>query len=1099
MAKSARQHVFEGMELLPDALIPFVELRLKSTIRGHWQPEVARRVNVTVQDGVIAWDQQTLLKAMMEFWKDAFAPVLGVPERAYVSELLDARNKLSHNAAFSRDDAARALDTMHRLLEAISAGEVAGRIAAMRDSIHRMKFIELRRNEERRKGERVLTLLPEAPGGLRPWRDVVTPHSDVAQGTFTQADFAADLGTVHTGKAPDEYRDPVAFFSRTHLTEGLRALLEGAARRLSGTGGDPVVELQTGFGGGKTHSMLALYHMAGPVGVQNLPGLDQLGLKVPERVARAVMVGTARGPNDPLCADGLTMRTTWGQMAWQMGGAEAYARVADHDARGVAPGSVELGALFRSCAPCLILIDEWVAFLRHIYKVEGLPSGSFDANLTFVQSLTEAVKQSPGVLLVASLPASQIEVGGTGGAEALHRLKQTFHRVESSWRPANQEESYEIVRRRLFRDVPGDAWPQRDATLKRFAEMYRDNRADFPAACAEAEYRRKLEIAYPIHPELFDQLYTVWGALETFQRTRGVLRLMAQVVHDLWMGQDASAMIMPGSVAIASGRVEPELRRYLNDSWQSIIAGDVDGDTSTPYKIDQEVTTLNRVSATRRVARAIFMGSAPANTQRNTGLDDKQINLGVLQPGERVATFGDALRRLANQARYMHSDSGRYWYSTRPGLNRLAADRAEAVDAAEVTARIENELRDYINGIADRGDFEAVQVAPASSADVPDEAGGVRAVVLGLAQAHHPRDGATGSAAVIAAADILNQRGAAPRLYPNTLVFLAADARQVDALDAAARAVLGWGQIVREAERLDLTISDSARAKANLAEAQETMCGRLRECWSWLLYPHKDSPQADIGWVWDKIVVREGKLLSQASSTLGRSEALVSALGASSLARDLRDYIWNDQPHISLGDLWEYLNRYLYLPRLKNAQVLVQAVRAAVQGAEAGPFAYADCWDAEAGRYSGLLIEGAQAPEIILNADSVLVRPDVAKAHRPPAAAKPEEPRDLREGGAADVPPAGPKVPGEGTGPGQDAEQAPTRFIGTVEISADRFMRDMGQIREYIVDHLTMIPGSEVTLRLEIDAEVKQGLDREKERILGENADNLGFIDKSMK
>jgi predicted AAA+ superfamily ATPase len=144
----------------------------------------------------------------------------------------------------------------------------------------------------------------------------------------------------------------------------------------------------------------------------------------------------------------------------------------------------------------------------------GLPSGSFDANLSFVQSLTEAVKASPGTLLVASLPASQIEVGGEGGQEALARLKQTFSRVESSWRPASQEESYEIVRRRLFKDIPGDKFHHRDNTLKQFAKLYRENANDFPQGCADEDYRRKLEKAYPIHPELFDQLYTSWGSLE---------------------------------------------------------------------------------------------------------------------------------------------------------------------------------------------------------------------------------------------------------------------------------------------------------------------------------------------------------------------------------------------------------------------------------------------------------------------------------------------------------------------------------------------------------------------------------------------------------
>ena len=256
---------------------------------------------------------------------------------------------------------------------------------------------------------------------------------------------------------------------------------------------------------------------------------------------------------------------------WPGNSAAPFDRIAENDAKGIAPGSHVLEAIFKKCAPCLILIDEWVAYLRQIYKVDGLPSGSFDANLTFVQSLTEAVKASPATLLVASLPASQIEVGGEGGQEALARLKQTFSRVESSWRPASQEESYEIVRRRLFKEIPGDRHHHKDNTLKQFAKLYRENTNEFPQGCADEDYRRKLEKAYPIHPELFDLLYTSWGALEKFQRTRGVLRLMAQVIHELWMSNDPSVMIMPGSVAVSSSRVEPELLHYLDINWQSII------------------------------------------------------------------------------------------------------------------------------------------------------------------------------------------------------------------------------------------------------------------------------------------------------------------------------------------------------------------------------------------------------------------------------------------------------------------------------------------------------------------------------------------------
>lgn len=244
------------------------------------------------------------------------------------------------------------------------------------------------------------------------------------------------------------------------------------------------------------------------------------------------------------------------------------------------------------------------------------------------------------------------------------------------------------------------------------------------------------------------------------------------------------------------------------------------------------------------------MGTAPTYQQDNKGLDDRQINLGVVQPGERPAIFGDALRRLANSARFMHGDLGRYWYSMSASLNRLAADRAGQIEEPLVLLEIDKSLAIYINGLADRGHFDTVQVSPSSSADVPDEPGGVRAVVLGVAHAHTGRDT---SEAMTEAKDILLQRGSTPRVYRNMLVFLAAEGRQLDNLKEAMRSALVWSGIVKDTERLNLTQRDSALAKAKVAEANETVKTRMKETWCYLLYPMQETAQADIEWIASKV------------------------------------------------------------------------------------------------------------------------------------------------------------------------------------------------------------------------------------------------------
>ncbi|CTQ45305.1 DUF499 domain-containing protein [Roseibium aggregatum] len=1112
MAKTARQYVFEGMEHMQAGLQPFILRELKAKLGDGWSKELLERFPDWRRDfeKEIHLDTQKLLKTMERFWNDCFRDSLDRTHRSIVNELVDARNKLAHDGKFTYDDAERALDSMRRLLEAVSAGDSAAEIGNMREAILRTKFAELARNEDRKRSQ-ATAIATETEAGLMPWREVVEPHQDVATGEFQQAEFAADLAKVHNGSAPVEYRDAREFFSRTYLTDGLSSLLVGAAKRLSQQGGDPVVELQTNFGGGKTHSMLALYHMAGGTQVADLPGLDQLlsgaGLDVPAPINRAVLVGTSYGPADTAARQkdyGREIRTTWGELAYQLGGEDGYALVAEHDRDGIAPGSNLLEDLFRKCAPCLILIDEWVAYLRQIYKRDGLPSGSFDSNISFVQSLTEAVKASPGTLLVASLPASQIEVGGEGGQEALERLKQTFSRVESSWRPASQEESYEIVRRRLFKEISGENYRHRDNTLKKFAALYRDNTNEFPKSCTEEDYRRKLEKAYPIHPELFDQLYTTWGTLDKFQRTRGVLRFMAQVIHELWMAGDPSVMIMPGSVAIGASRVESELLHYLPVQWQNIIAGDIDGTDSVPYRIDQSAPTLNRYSATRRVARTVFMGTAPLEGQQNAGLDDKRINLGVVQPGERIATFSDALRRLSNQARFMHADNGRHWYSTAASLNRTAADRASQLEEALVLNEIDKALGVYINGLGDRGHFETVQVAPDSSADVPDEPGGVRAVVLGVAHSHAGRDG---SDAAVLAKDIFMQRGSTPRVYRNTLVFLAADKRQLDLLTDAMRVKMAWGQILRDAEtgRLDLKASQLAMAKDKQREAEDTVKTRLKEAWCYLIYPYQESAQTDVEFSSAKLAAQDGLLL-KASQKLVAEEALFPEIGPNRLNGKLEAFVWHDKSHLHLKDVWEYVNRYPYLPRLKNRDALIKAVQAAISGLVGGKFAYAERFDPASETYEGLAIDQSGSALVTIDSESVIIRPDVAEAHRP----KPAEAADTTGLGGNTVAGSGWEeatapiggqhpTPGGGTQPEAPVETKPTRFIGSVLLSQDRPARDMGQIVEAIIEQLTTLPGADVTLRLEIDAEVSSGLDRGKVRTLIENANTLGFEEKVVK
>src|SRR3989440_1384752 len=722
MVQSNLERVGKALELLNKGLKPFVEREMLAKYGVRWRYEAVKslRDHHLTEDGQdIHLDTQALLLIIWDQWQLAFQNVLGHAERSLVSELRTTRNKWAHQEAFSTDDAYRALDSIQRLLTAVSAAQEASEVERQKQELLRIRFEEQARNETRKVAVAPIEGKPSM--GLRPWREIVTPHPDVASGRYLFAEFAADLGQVHRGAGSDEYRVPRDFFQRTFLTHGLRTLLVNALQRLGGSGGDPVVDLQTNFGGGKTHSLLALYHLFSGAPVSDLVGVEPVlqgaGLSRPSQAQRAVLVGYELSPGQPRSKpDGCVVNTLWGELAWQLLGKDGFAMVAEADRQGVSPGSEILRELFTTAAPCLILIDEWVVYARQLYDVTGLPGGSFDANLSFARALAEAAKGAPQTLVVATIPASDTETGGEGGREAAVRLKNIFGRIESPWRPADAEEGFEIVRRRLFQNITEPAlFIARDTVAKAFLDLYRSQPQEFPSHCREAEYERRIKAAYPIHPELFDRLYTDWASIEKFQRTRGVLRLMAAVVHTLWERQDASPLILPANVPIDEATVQSELTRYLDDIWTPIIEKDVDGPHSLPLRIDRENANLGRYSACRRVARSIYLGSAPNPRNPNKGLTEGQIKLGCLQPGESIATFGDALRRLSDQSTHLYLDGQRYWYATQPSVTRLAQDRAAQLDEDRVYEEIEKRLRAEQSN---RADFGRVHVCPASSGDI---------------------------------------------------------------------------------------------------------------------------------------------------------------------------------------------------------------------------------------------------------------------------------------------------------------------------------------------------------------------------------------------
>jgi len=1022
---------------------------------------------------------------------------LSPTQRSFASELRDVRNNWAQMKSFSNDDAYRALDTAERFLSGIGAAGAAEEVRRLR--------VELRRvasDKDDRKALRSAVAMPESEG-LAPWRDVLPPHDDVATGNFQAAEFAADLHKVSTQSddAGDDYAEPIAFFSRTYLTEGLRDLIGRSVRRLGGDdNASPVVNLQTNFGGGKTHSMLALWHLAAGLPaaeygqeVQDLlreTGYDELGA-----VNRVALVGNHVSPAGSTKDDGTVVNTLWGELAWQLGGPEAFAIVAQSDRDRTPPGEA-LHELISRYSPALILIDEWVAYARSLFARDDLAGGTFDDQFTFAQSLTETVKGTPGVLLAISIPASESgddsqgiapgneeEVGGSHGVEALRRLQNVVRRVADQWRPASADEAYHIVRQRLFVSSDATALAKISATAKRFGELYRKHSDEFPREARDVSYEERIKRTYPIHPELFDRLYEDWSSLERFQRTRGVLRLMNAVIHHLWVGEDQSPLILPASVPLATAAVNAELTQYLQDSWKAIIDADVDGPNSEPAKIDKEKPIFGGRSVTKRLARTVFVGAVPTIGTAHKGIESSRVFLGAAQPGDVIGNFHSALNQLADRATYFYSGSGKYWYDLQANISRRAKDHADRIPKEEVWKEITRRLEDQGKS---RGDFAGVHVCPEETGDIPDT-DEARLVILHPERVH--RSKAKDSEALAFATQAAEHRGSASRVNRNMVVFLAADEVRMGELDSAVRAYLGWKSVLDKRAELDLTENQKDQAAEKVAQEDEKVESRLLGAYQWALVPHGQPIEIGV----TKVEVRGASLAERVSRRLGNDGVLSTQQAGAAIRHQLNTHaaaLWKDG-HVSVGDLWKTYAQYPYMPRLTDRSVLEAGLLVQPILWEQDGFALADGYDADAKRYRGLVLPLDEGQQIQITDQTLIVRPDVATAQR---AAEGGPTGD--EGDAPPVPAgtAGEEAPAPGgSGTPVAAPTKKIRFFASKSLSSDRYALDFKNIGDEVVAHLAAAPGAAVKITVEIEATSPEGFDESAIRVVSENATTLKF------
>ena len=937
---------------------------------------------------------------------------------------------------------------------------------------------------------------------MKPWREIIVPHPDVLNGTFQQSEFAADLTAVRTGKATPEYGDAKAFYERTFITEGMGRLLTQVAQRLNGKGGEPVIQLQTAFGGGKTHTMLAVYHLASrkcPLGeLFGIPALlDHAGLLDVPQAHIAVLDGTAHAPGQPWKNGKQAIHTLWGEMAWQLGKAEGYAMVKAADENGTSPGKDVMIELLSRFAPCVVLLDELVVYIRQFVESQALSGGTYDSNLSFIQSLTEAAKLVPSAVVLGSLPESDNQAGGPRGIAALKALEAVFNRVQALWKTVAPEEAFEIVRRRLFEQIKDGKG--RDQVCRAFADAYVDEGSKVPQETQEARYFDRMIQSYPIHPEVFAQLYEEWTTIDGFQRTRGVLKLMAKVIFRLWQDNNKDLMILPGSLPLYDGSARNELIYYLGPGWDPVMDRDIDGEKAETTLLETKETRFGSVQAARRVARTIFLSSAPSSVSMKPGtrgIGRARVLLGCLQPGQTSSLYSDALNRLADQLHYMSSsgdksqDATRYWFDTRANLRREMEERKKRYeDKNEVRGRMAEIVKKLAAGAAF---FDGVHVFTPHS-DVPDD-GALRLVMLPPELFYAKDEPRLASDGVL---DYVRNNGAKPRYRGNRLLFLAPDHGALTRLRDCIRVALAWNSIVEDvaAMRLVLDNLQAEQAKKELKGAEDVLSRVARECYKWLLCPSQETPTG-------KPIV-EVFPLNTGGAALGPeiervcldNELVIATWSPIHLRTKLKELYWKaDKPAIKADDFWEDTLRYLYLARLKDRGVIAQAI---VKGAGTRDF-YGTAYGEHAGKYDGFKFgdSNVQFDDTLL-----LIEPEAAKAY---------EAANAMSGvtGSATLLPVintgGETATNVHETHGKDSSTnpAPTppipapkakSFHGSASVAPAAAKMRLVQIAEEVIALLAADPNADVQVRIEIQAAFNNGAQDQTKRAVSENAKTLGF------
>jgi len=618
---------------------------------------------------------------------------------------------------------------------------------------------------------------------------IAIPHDDILQGRLTLDVFAADLWEVFKGRGVDEYRKPELFFQKTYETEGLKTLLDVVEKRLKGKGGDPVLQIQTPFGGGKTHTLIAMYHKA-----------EEWGAK------RVVMVGTSMSAKD----------TLWGSLEEQL--MDKKKNFKDM----VSPGRTdEFRDMLANAGPVMILMDEVLEYITKASAVTVGESTLADQTIAFMQELTETVSTLDKVVLIVTLPSSNMPNMNAKSQQLLQNLQYVSGRMEKIYTPVQEHEITKVISLRLFSNIDKK---KAGKVINQFVE-YATRESLLPAGVEASEYRSRFEDSYPFLPEVVDVLYHRWGSYSTFQRTRGVLRLLALVIFGL---KDANIpYITLANFDLTNQEVRRELLKHIPSEFDSVIAADITGADSGALKVNANLgKAYQGLRLGERVATTVFMYSFSGGQERGITMAEIKRNATTMENPS--ATVAEAVEELKGRLFYIQNQAGKYFFTNQANLNHLLLVRMENIHDPDIKSQEERLLRDNV-----KTDKLKAYIWRTESADIPDTPD-LKLIVL-------PENNPS------AIKTMLEEKGSSPRVHRNTMFFLVPMLSERASFESSIRRFLAY-QILLSDITLKLTADQTSEIKSNLKRLEGDLAEGLRRLYRQIYLPARSGvKENDLG------------------------------------------------------------------------------------------------------------------------------------------------------------------------------------------------------------------------------------------------------------